>query len=1001
MTVRQGQASGSAVLAKPLTNGSSVSKDRSSTFSWDEWFSHASPQQRASALGLAQQQGLLYPSQLPAISNGVHPTTVVKETDLSLLLPGLLSGKADALPRLNLEPLTYFDAALDDLQQQAVVRAIKTPDFFLLHGLPGTGKSRVLAEIILQAAARGQRVLFLAAHVASLDVVLERLVGKPEIFALRHLDSAEKPESLPAWLRRFTFEEQKQSFVASVLAGARGNHEKAIAACRRHSDLESAWPELRTCVERSEELRERLSHVQGQIDGLREVVEREANIKGQPIAAKLLDRLQPSLDSINALQTELAQRRHSLGECEAKAASLATRIAMLEPAYRAKKGGRFWTPTFWSGLFNGSIIHEMETLLEQKTAADAERQTMGEQIKQGELQRQLQHDAFAQAQQALIDQEIDARRLALLKQQQSLAEEHRQLDEQWIALCRRLEIAPTTRTTDAIGVAHQAWLDAKGPIEQQCQFAQQWTAFVEQAGPQLMARLPSFANLLALTLSRWQADAKVREAGETPVDLLIIEDAETLTEADLLKLAGHAHRCVLTSSALAETIPAPPTGEKAPRPALVTAGCWNRLLHAFEGDADQWPHTWRRDQGRLCCQLMPLSTADLQHLESECLVDAADIELGILHCPRTRPCLAQVLFPPQHQFAEAFTFMVREVQEFPLEPLGRTGWLSEDAGRLCWRMGPPHADDAPWLTIEAGLRLGIAACAVGQELTKVACIEFDKGLGWDRTKAEDWLSRHRRGRDFERRVFLQTPYRFDRRLASVVQTVVRASDWLTAALAESASGPSGLEFVAVPALAKHDWPREGAGLELDLSASRQGDRLPAGLRPGLPARGVVNYLEAQALVRRVETWMQKESAGAGVRVGLLALYASQVELLRRLVEQSEILRARTFALEIALPSRLHQWECNVAFLSLMRSHAHRCVAFGEDARELPLALTRARTRLFVFGDPGSLCKRASWRGPLDHLDARSAHQEQVHLARLLAHVQHHAPALVNGSANGK
>ena len=112
-------------------------------------------------MGLAHQQGVLYPSQLPPTSNGVHPpAAVAKETDLSRLLAGLLSGKAGTLPPLDFEPLTFVDAELDDLQQQAVVRAIGTPDCFLLYGLPGTGKSLVLTEIILQAAACGRRVLF-------------------------------------------------------------------------------------------------------------------------------------------------------------------------------------------------------------------------------------------------------------------------------------------------------------------------------------------------------------------------------------------------------------------------------------------------------------------------------------------------------------------------------------------------------------------------------------------------------------------------------------------------------------------------------------------------------------------------------------------------------------------------------------------------------------------------------------------------------------------------
>ena len=129
------------------------------------------------------------------------------------------------------------------------------------------------------------------------------------------------------------------------------------------------------------------------------------------------------------------------------------------------------------------------------------------------------------------------------------------------------------------------------------------------------------------------------------------------------------------------------------------------------------------------------------------------------------------------------------------------------------------------------------------------------------------------------------------------------------------------------------------------TACRLGARRIAG-------RGFVNYLEAQALIRRLEAWARKE-ATKSCAVAVLALYEGQVELLRRLVEQSEILRAGGFPLEVSAPSRMHQRECDVVFLSSTRSHAHRCVAFGEDAKELPLALTR-RTRLLVFGDPGAM-----------------------------------------------
>src|SRR6516162_7681791 len=47
-------------------------------------------------------------------------------------------------------------------RQEALARAVATPDICLIQGFPGTGKSRVIAEMILQAAGRGERVLFLA-----------------------------------------------------------------------------------------------------------------------------------------------------------------------------------------------------------------------------------------------------------------------------------------------------------------------------------------------------------------------------------------------------------------------------------------------------------------------------------------------------------------------------------------------------------------------------------------------------------------------------------------------------------------------------------------------------------------------------------------------------------------------------------------------------------------------------------------------------------------------
>ncbi len=62
---------------------------------------------------------------------------------------------------------------LNPEQRDAVSRALAAHDFFLVHGPPGTGKSHVLAEVAVQCAREGKRVLCTAASNAAVDHLLE------------------------------------------------------------------------------------------------------------------------------------------------------------------------------------------------------------------------------------------------------------------------------------------------------------------------------------------------------------------------------------------------------------------------------------------------------------------------------------------------------------------------------------------------------------------------------------------------------------------------------------------------------------------------------------------------------------------------------------------------------------------------------------------------------------------------------------------------------------
>ena len=66
-------------------------------------------------------------------------------------------------------------ASLDATQRDAVRHALFARDVSLIHGPPGTGKTRTLVELVRQSLARGEQVLITAASNTAVDNLGERL----------------------------------------------------------------------------------------------------------------------------------------------------------------------------------------------------------------------------------------------------------------------------------------------------------------------------------------------------------------------------------------------------------------------------------------------------------------------------------------------------------------------------------------------------------------------------------------------------------------------------------------------------------------------------------------------------------------------------------------------------------------------------------------------------------------------------------------------------------
>ncbi|MCB9538172.1 MAG: AAA family ATPase [Myxococcales bacterium] len=84
-------------------------------------------------------------------------------------------------------------------QRRAVEIALGTPDFALIEGPPGSGKTAVVTELVVQAVRRGQRVLLCSTTHVAVDNVVERLGQLSEpVDVLRLGDADRVDESLRA-----------------------------------------------------------------------------------------------------------------------------------------------------------------------------------------------------------------------------------------------------------------------------------------------------------------------------------------------------------------------------------------------------------------------------------------------------------------------------------------------------------------------------------------------------------------------------------------------------------------------------------------------------------------------------------------------------------------------------------------------------------------------------------------------------------------------------------
>jgi hypothetical protein len=974
---------------------------------WEELFQAAAPSRQQQLIALAGREGVLYAHELPP-ANGAAKRPA---------LPALLSGQIHDLPSLRPSPVECTDASLDDAQRDAVARALQTSDVCLIQGHAGSGKSRTVAEITAQAVARGERVLLLAPTAAGVDCVLERLDGRDGVCAVRCLSRGEGLSALPPALRRLTFEERLRSFHEQTLPAARQAADEAARQCARRRDDEVLWAGLTDLVT--------------QLAALGDEKQADAN-ETTPLHPEIVACQAERDGTLARIDARLAELRAEAQKAHEARQATANEFARLAPLAAALNAGRWWTPTYWHARREGGLTQRMADLQKRQTDLAEATDRLGREIDERTAERGDVESRLREKVELLRQREDDDRRA----RQEGRLRERALLRDKIRSAYRSLSdgvTPPEELSVAAVREGCAAWSLRREEDEREAARTGHWADALEKTLPELPERLARCVNVVAAVTSALAADPHFGDnaAPRATFDLLILEESHSVTESEFLAAARRARRWVLIGE---------PTPDAAPvqgpaRPNSLRPGFFQRLWRQLHCDPSRLPYAWLQHDDRLVCRLHRTCEDDEKWIASEYLVDRPEIELRIASPPRTAPRLVEVVFPGATPIHEAKGFIFRELGELPLQTQGGAFRWKEDADRLTLDLSDGAAPDIDAVDLGEGVREWISDH--GHCRWQTCSLEFARSAGWTRDRAEQWVEEYLQTRNLGRTVRLNTPHRGRPALARFLSALVFDG----ACAVREADDARAVEFVPVPSLEGEPAPRRhepegpdhggvavaaprlravraGAGLESDLAEPRPLDPLPAELRAALPTRGLVNLFEARAMVRKLENlladaefrtaaedWSARAahfstpseckcaSASCARRPALavMALYPAQAELIRLLAAQSPALTAAPLAVEIGTPDAFRQRECFTALIGLTRSHAHRAVPFGDDPSQLLMGLTRAASRMILFGDPGTMARRCQWNGAVDHLDETAGECERGLISRLMAYVHGHGP----------
>ncbi len=129
-------------------------------------------------------------------------------------------------------------------------------------------------------------------------------------------------------------------------------------------------------------------------------------------------------------------------------------------------------------------------------------------------------------------------------------------------------------------------------------------------------------------------------------------------------------------------------------------------------------------------------------------------------------------------------------------------------------------------------------------------------------------------------------------------------------------------------------------------------------------RSTYNEEEAALLVKHLSQHVKED-----LSVGIIAPYKAQIQLLNELVTKTPELDVIRELLSVNTVDAFQGQERDMIYISLTRSNEQNEIGFLKEYRRMNVALTRAKSRLVVFGDSATLGRDSFYNAVLDYVQS--------------------------------